>query len=60
MKSVLFFRMGYALAIGVFPKFMLDGQLDLVMSRLKSSMALKPETTIFTESRRDMVFAYTK
>lgn len=50
-------RMGYALAIGSLPKFMLENHLGVVMESLIDSLNMTVETLKWAESRRDAVKA---
>lgn len=50
-------RMGYALALGSLPKFMLEDHLGVIMETLIESLNIKVETLKWAESRRDAVKA---
>ena len=53
-------RIGYSQAFGVLPRFMFVGQLDVILNHLISSMSFSDQTSKFSESRRDMLFAFTR
>ncbi|XP_021918529.1 tubulin-specific chaperone D [Zootermopsis nevadensis] len=52
-------RMGYSLAIGSFPKFMFDEQLDIVIVALIQCSKITETTGKWAESRRDALKAVT-
>ncbi|PSN56928.1 Tubulin-specific chaperone D [Blattella germanica] len=52
-------RMGFSLALGSFPKFMLDGQLDTVIPALIQCSKITESSGKWAESRRDSLKALT-
>ena len=54
------YRMGYALAIGAMPKFMLVGKLEIVHSGLIAAMTVNVKYEKMAEGRRDAVIAFLK
>ncbi|XP_069674548.1 tubulin-specific chaperone D [Periplaneta americana] len=52
-------RMGFSLALGFFPKFMLDDQLHIVIPALIECLKITESTSKWAESRRDALKALT-
>ena len=52
--------MGYSLAVGALPKFMLSGKLRAVMSGLISATEITKKEETWAEARRDALKALTR
>lgn len=56
----LAFRMGYALALGALPKFMISEKLKTILGRLITCSKISQNDQLMAESRRDAVKAITR
>lgn len=53
-------RSGYALALGALPKFLVSGNLMVILRALIKGATIVPKQEAFVESRRDAVKAITR
>ncbi len=52
--------MGYGLAIGQFPRFFLEGKLDVVFTSLTEACQITEKEMKWAEARRDAVKTFAK